>query len=311
MKHVLVLAAIGLALAAAPAAHADVSAAARAFSEGQAAQLEGNYEHAAQSFELAFNIAPSREALRSAVRARQLGGQLPRAATLAQLLLAQYGDDSASVKLAIEVITEARAKLGRVTVQCPTPCSLAIGGRVTSLNAAPSHVVFLAPGTQTLEISFDGDRNATREITLKPGDDVTLPVAAPPVKRAPPDRSPAAPVSAPLPAPARDAGFAVAPYWAIGGAIVTLTLAGITAWSGLDTNSAHDDYVKAPTAQRWNDGQSKQLRTNILLGTSAAAGAATALIAVFWTRWDERPRPHDLAVIPERGGATLSFGGRF
>ncbi|MBC7975135.1 MAG: hypothetical protein H7138_09135, partial [Myxococcales bacterium] len=52
-------------------AHADVSAAARAFSDGQAAQLEGNHERAAQSFELAFNIAPAREALRSAVRARQ------------------------------------------------------------------------------------------------------------------------------------------------------------------------------------------------------------------------------------------------
>jgi hypothetical protein len=145
-------------LAAAATAHADVSAAARAFSDGQAAQLEGNHERAAQSFELAFNIAPSKEALRSAVRARQLAGQLPRAATLAHLLLTQYPDDAVSTKLAADVLAEAKPRLARVAVTCAPACSLAVGGRAISLTTSASHVVFTNPGKAMFEASFDGDR---------------------------------------------------------------------------------------------------------------------------------------------------------
>jgi len=301
MKHLVSLAAV-LGLAAAPA-HADISAAARAFSDGQTAQLDGNYERAAQSFELAFNIAASKEALRSAVRARLLAGQLPRAATLAQLLLAHYSDDAMSAKLATEVIAEARTKLGRITITCAPPCTLAVGGRATSLHAAPSHVVFAAPGRQVLEITFDGDRTVTHEVTLKPGDDIGLPVE-------PPAR-PRSPVRAPPAAPAPRHGGELSPYWAIGGAAVTLVLVGVTTWSGLDTSTAHEAYVAVPTAQGWNDGRDKQLRTNVLLGTTAAAGIATVLIAALWTQWERPLIPHDVAVVPTHGGATLSLGGRF
>ena len=102
LKHVLLVAAL------AGSAHADVTAAARAFQEGQVAQLAGDYDRAAQDYELAYTIAPTKEALRSAVRARMQGQQLPRAASLAELLLANYADDAASVKLANEVIKEAK-----------------------------------------------------------------------------------------------------------------------------------------------------------------------------------------------------------
>jgi hypothetical protein len=305
MKH-LALACLAACLGAALAtpARADVSAAARAFSDGQAAQLEGNYERAAQSFELAFNIAPSKEALRSAVRARDLAGQLPRAATLAQVLLATYGDDATSVKLANDVIAEARTKLGRVAVTCAPRCTLVVGGRAISLHAAPSHVVFTAPGHHTLEITFDGDRTATREVTLRAGDDLALPVEPPPVKRAAKVQPPAPPL------PARRDGPELSPYWVIGGAAATLVLAGATTWSGLDTDKAHDTYVAAPTAQGWNDGRSKQQRTNVLLGATAAAAITTTLIAVVWTRWDDSPA-REVAVVPHDGGVTFSFGCSF
>lgn len=302
---------LGLGLGLTAPARADISAAARAFSDAQAAQLEGNYERAAQSYELAFHIAPSKEALRSAVRARQLANQLPRAAMLAQLLLDQYGDDDASARLAAEVLTEARTKLGRIAVSCRQPCSLVLSGRAISLNPAPNHVVFATPGRHALEITFDGDRAVTRELTLRSGDELALPIEPPPVKPA----APSAPTPAPAPAPVvhRD-GHELSPYWAIGGAAATLVLAGVTTWSGIDTNRAHDAYVKAPTDQGWNDGQSKQLRTNLLLGTTIATGVATALVAVLWTRWSDPAVRSEVAVTPALtpgGGATLSFGGRF
>jgi hypothetical protein len=305
LKRLIATIVVGIGLAA-PDARADVSAAARAFSDGQSAQLEGNFERAAQSFELAYNIAPSKEALRSAIRARQLSNQLPRAATLAQLLLTQFSDDPASNKLASDVIAEAKLKLARIAITCAPQCTAAVGGRAISLNAAPIHVVFTAPGRASIEVTFDGDRNVTREVTLKAGDEVTLPIEPPPVKRVARPRTAAAP---PAPVVRDDSGLP--PYVAVGGGALTLVLIGITTWSALDTDKAHDAYVAAPTDEGWKDGRSKQLRTNLLLGGAAATAVSTALIAAFWTRWHRVSDSPEMAITPDRGGLSVSLGGRF
>jgi len=288
----------------APIARADVAAAARAFADGQAAQLEGNFERAAQDFELAYHIAPSKEALRSAVRARQASGQLPRAATLAQLLLTQYPDDLASSRLANDVLGEARLKLGRVSIACSPPCTVTIGGRATSLSAARAHVVFVAPGPQRIIATFEGDQAVAREVTLAAGDDVALSVAGPP----PPEPPAVRPALAPARPLATDDRGGLSPAVAVTGGIVTLGLAGLATWSGLDTRRAHDAYVAAPTPAGFSDGRSKQLRTNLLLGGAAAAGVATALVAIFWTRWHDEPGPRaGLSITPAGGGLSVAL----
>jgi hypothetical protein len=287
-------------------ARADVAAAARAFTDGQAAQLEGNFERAAQDFELAYHIAPSKEALRSAVRARQATGQLPRAATLAQVLLTQYPDDVASSRLANDVLAEARLKLGRIAVACTPHCTLAVGGRATSLSAATAHVVFVAPGAQRVVATFEGDRAVTRELTLGAGDDVTLTFVPPPS----PDRPAVRPAVAT--APRTDDRGGLPPAFAVTGGVVTLALAGLTTWSGIDTQRAHNAYVAVPTSAGFTDGRSKQLRTNLLLGGAAAAGVATALVAVFWTRWHDEPGPRaELSIAPVERGLTIALGRPF
>jgi hypothetical protein len=300
--------AIAIAITAAPAARADVSAAARAFSDGQSAQLEGDYDHAAQSFELAYANAPSREALRSAVRARQLAGQLARAATLAEILLVKYADDPTSTKLASDVIAEARVKFGRLTVVCAARCALAIGGRAMSLPAAETQVIYVAAGRQTVEATFDDSRSATREVAAVAGADNEVHIAPPA-----PVAHPAAPGVEPRPATAQvepRGPRGVSPLVPLVGAAVTLGLAGAGIWSGLDTNKAHDAYLKNPTHDAFTEGESKQLRTNILFGSAIAVGAATAVVAIWWTRWDttEAP-PVSLAASP--AGALVTYGGRF
>jgi hypothetical protein len=300
------LAALVLGTALAAPAHADVSAAARAFSDGQAAQLEGNYDRAAQSFELAYNIAPSREALRSAVRARQLNSQLPRAATLAQVLATRYGDDAASAKLAADVLAEAKQKLARIVVTCAPQCTLAVGGRAVSLTAAATQIVFATPGHQSLEATFEGDQAVTREITVRAGDDLTLPIEQPPPRIVIRHTPPAAPAPAP---PHRDHGLS--PAVAITGGAVTLVLGSLTVWSGLDTQKAHEAYVAAPSDAGWNEGRSKQLRTNVLLAGTGAAGLTTGLIAIFWTRWSSHSAPPEVAVAPIHGGVSFALGGHF
>ncbi|HEX3763942.1 MAG TPA: hypothetical protein VHW23_34845 [Kofleriaceae bacterium] len=305
---------ISAALLAAPAARADVSAAARAFSDGQTAQLEGDYDHAAQSFELAYSNAPSKEALRSAIRARQLAGQLARAATLAELLLVKYPDDAPSTKLASDVIAEAKPKLGRVTVTCAPRCSLAIGGRAMSLPAAETQVVDIAAGRHTLEATFDDARTASRDIAAVAGadSDVRLVPAAP--------SAAAAPAAAPAPQPRAEAEVKrsepAAPHGlprfvALTGAAIAVGLAGVGVWSGLDTNKARDTYVKNPTHAAFTAGQSKQLRTNILFGSAIAVGAATAVVAVWWTRWSGKETPPPVALAPLTDGALVTYGGHF
>lgn len=297
--------------AVAPAARADVSAAARAFSDGQTAQLEGDYDHAAQSFELAYSNAPSKEALRSAIRARQLAGQLARAATLAELLLVKYADDAPSTKLAGEVISEARSKLERITVTCASRCALAIGGRAMSLPPAETQVVYVAAGRHTLEATFDDARTASREMAAVAGGDHEVRFVPPAPSAA---ASPAAPprpeatVKREHTEPGPPGGLPRAVPLA--GAAVAVGLAGAGLWSGLDTNKAHDAYVKDPTHPAYTEGRSKQLRTNILFGSAIAVGAATAVIAIWWTRWsgDETP---PLALAPSSDGALVTYRGHF
>ena len=307
------LTAILLAVALAAPARADVSAAARAFSDGQTAQLEGDFDHAAQSFELAFANAPSKEALRSAIRARQLAGQLARAATLAELLLVKYADDPTSTKLANDVIAEARPKLGRVTIVCSPRCALAIGGRAMSLPAAETQVVYIVAGRQTVEATFDDGRTATHDVASVAGTDNEVhlaPAAASPAPPTPPQTvapRPEATVKRERSEPPADG---LSPVFALAGAAVTAGLAGVGIWSGLDTNKAHDAYVKNPTHAAYTAGQSKQLRTNILFGSSIAVGAATAVVAIWWTRWGSGETP-PVALAPSSSGALVTYWGSF
>ena len=69
------------------------------------------------------------------------------------------------------------------------------------------------------------------------------------------------------------------------GAGLTVGVAGALLWSGLDTLSARDAYAAAPTQAGYNDGTSRELRTNALIGVTAVLGVATAVGAAFFTEW--------------------------
>jgi len=290
-------------------ARADVSAAARAFADGQSAQLEGDYDHAAQSFELAYANAPSKEALRSAIRARKLAGQLARAATLAEVLLAQYASDTPSAKLASDVIAEARPRLGRVTVVCSEKCSLAIGGRAISMPPSESLVVYLQAGRHTVDATFEDGRSAAREVTAVAGADSQVEIE--PLKPAAPAtvEPELKPPALRQPAPVEPRG--VRPLVALTGGAVAVGLAGVGIWSGLSTNKAHDAYVANPTHDAYVEGRSKQLRTNILLGGAIAVGVTSAVVAIWWTRWDSAEAPPAVSLVPAAGGGLVTYGASF
>jgi hypothetical protein len=292
---------------AAGTAHANVNAAARAFADGQAAQLNGDYDHAAASFELANSIMESKEALRSAVRARQLSGQLARAATLAESLLVKYASDPQSVKLANDVLIEARAKLGRIQVTCAEACSLAGNQRALGLTAAVTHLVYVQPGSITLDVSFSNDRTTQRRVVPLTGTLLELKIDAPPM--------PIAKKS--VDAQKKPASRGLPRTVPITTGVITVAIGGIAIWSGLDTLKAHDAYEANPdrSTAEFDKGRSKQLRTNLLLAGTGVAALSTLAIAAFWTDWKGDPKKKketkSIAVAPTDGGLTFAYGASF
>jgi hypothetical protein len=77
----------------------------------------------------------------------------------------------------------------------------------------------------------------------------------------------------------------LAPVLGIG---LTLGLGAVLAWSVSDTIAAHDRYVAHPTVAGYNDGVSREARTNGLIGGVVVLGAATLVIALFATNWQAR-----------------------
>jgi len=82
------------------------------------------------------------------------------------------------------------------------------------------------------------------------------------------------------------------PGWFFGAAGVTAALAGLTIWSGVDVQNAHDDYLadlpnldQAGADARVRDGHARERRTNLLLAGTAVCAAGTAVLGVAFTRW--------------------------
>jgi len=85
-------------------------------------------------------------------------------------------------------------------------------------------------------------------------------------------------------------------------------------WSGLDALAGVDDYEDDPTQEALEEGQTKERRTNILIGATAGAAAVTLLLAALtdWGGGDEGREPAVSAratVLPSGGAAIVE--GRF
>lgn len=106
------------------------------------------------------------------------------------------------------------------------------------------------------------------------------------------------------------------PVWFYASAGVTVALGAATIWSGLDTQSAYDDYERdLPTLpqdeidRRVDEGNGKETRTNVLLGLTTVAAAGSAVLGVWLVDWSggKASEPGNVAVTP--GGVLVR--GRF
>jgi len=291
-------------------ARADVTGAARAFAEGQAAQLEGNPARAAERFELAFALSPSKEALRSAARMQMSAENFARAATHAQTLLDRFGEDAQSAELARSILEEVAPRLARYEVSCTPDCALLVDNLAYFLEPAREHRLYLSPGRVTLEAHFASGRKASRSVTTSAGETARLtlkePQAPPPSPIAPvasaAGTSPGEPERAPAPK-----GVPVVVPWITG--VATVACGAATVWAALDTRRQHTEYVEHPSDEQWNEGIARQKMTNILLASTAVLGAATITLS-FFVRGSAKT---SVGVSPALGpsSAALAVTGQF
>lgn len=330
-------AATALALAATPAFAdssrkapdaARVRQAAEQFDAGVAAYKAKDFESAASHFEAADAAVATPKALQRAIRARIEAGQPSRAATLAALALDRYGSDEATAKLARETMAKLEPTLVRVNVSCASPCVLAVGTRSVPGESATRWIVYLDPGKTSLGASFfGGASSAPHEVAGKAGEAVDVrfepeeaakPAVVAPVPVAPaPDPPKADP---PKDTPKEEPAKGISPAFFGVGLAITAGLGATTIWSGIDTiqNPGADAVKKAcqaqsPSCNTLNEqGVAHQRRTNILIGATAGAGAATVVLAIF-TRWrsPKKPAPVAWSVTPIEGGAAASAAGSF
>ena len=303
----------------------DVDGAARAFEEGQRAQLHRDYARAAELFELADRSAPNAAALRSAMRNFDAAGNPAHAATLAAHAIERYPNDAETRKLAERLLARVTPTLGELSVRCAMDCALVLDGRATSDAPSGTHKLFVAPGEHAVIARFNDGRSAMKSVTATAGATSELAVEPPPQPPQPPQQigtppTNEAPASAAVGNPAPPVGTAVvvekrdrrlSPAVAIVGLALTAGLGAATIWSGLDTLSANDRYKKNPTQAGFNDGLDREHRTDGLIAGTAALGVATLVVAIFATRWHKSAPSERRAAVRLQpfgvGGATAGL----
>jgi len=270
----------------------DVEAAAEAFSNAQRAELSHDYARAAEFYELAYGLAASPEALRSAAKNRQAAGHHAIAATHAASLLRLYPESEKSRELAATILDGSSGVLTRVTSECDQPCAISVDGLAVSEERALVHTFYVDAGARTIAAAFEAGSRESTSVSAKADEALAVTFQAPPT----PEPEPV--VTSPTLPPDRTFDGAPSPatdeprtrqrlypaYFGVGLAL-TAGLGATLAWSGSDVLAQNREFDADPTQARFDAGRSAERRTNALIGATAALGAATIVLAVFtdWT----------------------------
>ncbi len=263
-----------------------------AYDRGVQAHSRGDLAEAARLFAEADALAPNDTALQAAIDAAVQADDPVLAMTLVDRAMKR--PMSPAIGRAVdEAKSRFSSRTGRVIVNCTGPirCEASIGDRVIPTGEA----VWLLAGSHALEARF-GDQKLHRNVDVAPGSfeqiELEAPKAAPTEPILEPAPKPVAPppARAPVrPEPPSESVFASPWFWI--GAGLTATLAGVSAWSAHDLASQHDTFVTgrcdefgSPACEdAASDGKRAQLRTNLLIGATALAGAATLTVVLLPT----------------------------
>jgi hypothetical protein len=264
---------------------AKIRAAAAEFDAGRRAFTQEDFAAAAPHFENAYRDAPTEEAIRLAMRSWVKAGRAARAATLAALALKVHKDEKTTT-LANAILQEQAPALFRANIACDPACGIVVDGRAVFDTQGMSFSVFLDPGHHEISATWQttGNQNAPVEAVAGKFVDIEF-------------KKKDEPGPTPVPnAPAPEKAGGLPPSVAYIGMGLTAVLAGVTVWSAIDTkNNPGRDAVESGCVNQgdscslYQDGLSRQRRTNILIGASAGVAVTTAVISLIYTDWSSAP----------------------
>jgi hypothetical protein len=278
----------------------DRKQAAKDFLEGDRAFKDGDYRHAAESYERAYHRVPHYSALWNAARSWDHANEPARAANLYSRYLREAPPRARDRNSAQRLLRALSNRLARLEIHATDVTDVRVDDTPVD---APS--VYVTPGAHVVE-GKTSDGTAVRQSSdVQSGDVVSVALVPPPAgSNATAAASPASSgAAAPSPAsassgtaptttdeaqpeqPPSSSSHGWSPVFVYFGGAVTLALGGITIWSGLDTLQQKDTFDKNPTSANLDSGKTKELRTNVLIGATAAVGVVTLVTALFLIDW--------------------------
>ena len=246
-----------------------------AYDDAARAYEARDFRRAAEGFAKADALAPNALALKLALAAAVQADDPALAEELA--VRAESRDASADVQeMARNAHRLAKGRVGKIEIACASPsasCVASVAGR----ELRHGQTAIVARGPVVVTFTSASGKVATETVSVA-ADAITR--AQEPAERAP------QPVRATEPAtPPQRARGGLDPVFVWIGAGLTVALAGGTVASGLDANARHDEFVATRTLATRDAGQSAELRTNVLLGSTIVVAAVTGVIGLWFTRW--------------------------
>ncbi len=272
------------------------------FKEGQRAFAAGDFRRAGASFEAAYRKKPHPSALWNAARSWEHAGESAQAANLYSRYLREAEPGARDRDSATIALKELGGKLGRIDVTGAGAQTALVDGK--EVVGASRWVV---PGEHVVTAKVK-DTALRKTITISAGQVLSVALDPPEDKPPPPSVTPA---PQPVKGEEPDPGFRLPWIVVAAGGVLTATAGGLTIWSGLDTNAKRRAFDDEPTQANKDDGLERQLRTNVLLGTTIGLAALTGVAAIF-ADWSSGPfRSGHITLTPrfaENGGGLLLVG---
>ncbi len=240
-------------------------AAHNAYEAGKTAFEAHDYLRAGDLFLEAYRRAPHYDPLWNAARSFDLGGESARAANLYSRYLALAPATARDRDRATAARKDLASKLGRLDLQERGVTDVTVDGATPEMSIvyvdAGKHVITARRGAEQIRIVQNVDAGSAVSVVVEP---------------------PASP-HATTP---RSRGIRVLPpVVVVIGSAVALAGVGVTIGSGLDTVNTKHAYERTPTQGLYDDGQSKETRTNVFFWSTIGVGALTGIAAIFLVDW--------------------------